>query len=103
MTRKGFRNFFVVPRTWRARFGVFLGGLCVLAACGVIRYCWGTAAAKAQVSAEPAPPNSAAAAMPEGSPQSARGARNAASAPLSSNTGNYGGRMQIPDVVASVN
>ena len=35
------------------------GGLCVLAACGVIRYCWGTAAAEAQVSAEPARPDSA--------------------------------------------
>ena len=65
MTRKGFRNFFVAPRTWRARLGVFFGGLCVLAACGVIRYCWGTAAAKAQVSAEPAPPNSVPAAAPQ--------------------------------------
>jgi parvulin-like peptidyl-prolyl isomerase len=55
MIRNGFRNIFAANRTWRARLGMIFGGLCVLAACGVIRYCWGPSAAKAQVSADPAP------------------------------------------------
>lgn len=96
MTRNGFRNFFVTPRTWRARLGVFFAGLCVLAACGVIRHGWGTSAAKAQVSTEPTPPSTApVAAISDGFPRSAPTARNAASA--------IPGRMQIPDVVASIN
>ena len=97
MTRNGFRNFFVAPRTWRARLGVILGGLCVLAACGVIRYCWGTSAAKAQVSAESAPANSV--------PVTAVPAvqfRRGAGRPKPSRR-SIPGRMQIPDVVASVN
>ena len=53
MTRNGFRSFFIIPRTWKARLGLFFGGLCVLTACGLIRYCWGTSAAKAE--ADPAP------------------------------------------------
>jgi len=96
MTRNGFRNFFVAPRTWRARLGVFFAGLCVLAACGVIRYGWGTAAAKAQVTAESAAPGSAPAApMFDGFPTTAPAARGAASV--------IPGRKQIPDVVASIN
>ena len=96
MTRNGFRNFIVAPRTWRARLGVFFAGLCVLAACGVIRYGWGTTAAKAQVSAEPAPAGSTpVTAMFDDFPRSAPAARTAASA--------IPGRMQIPDVVASIN
>lgn len=88
MIRKGFRNFSVVPRSWKARFGVFFGGLCVLAACGAIRYCWGPAMAKAQVSAEPASPPAAA---PDNSPSSAPATRSTA------------GHAQVPEVVASVN
>ena len=92
MTRKGFRNFFVVPGTWRGRLGVFFGGLCVLAACGVIRYCWGTAAARAQVAAEPAAPASAPAY--DNSARTTPATRNTASA--------IPPHQQIPDVVASV-
>ena len=94
MTRKGFRNFFVAPRSWRARLGMVLAGLCVLATCVVIRYCWGTATAKAQVSAEPAKPNSAPVAAPPGDlPRFA---------PVRSPTA-AAEHMPIPDVVAAVN
>ena len=96
MTRNGFRNFFVAPRTWRARFGVFFGGLCVLAACGVIRYCWGTAAAKAQVSAEPACARNAA---PAAAPQTYSGV----ALPARSTASAIPGHTPIPDVVAAVN
>lgn len=92
MTGKGFRSFFVAPRTWRARLGVFFGGLCVLAACGVIRYCWGTAAARAQVSAQPAGSGPAPAAAPDDPLPSTRGTAAATA-----------GHAAIPDVVASVN
>lgn len=92
MTRKGFRNFFIAPRAWKTRFGMLFGGLCVLAACGVIRYCWGPAAAKAQVSAEPAPRSPAPLAAPDDSPRSAP-----------STPSLIPGRMHIPDVVAAVN
>jgi parvulin-like peptidyl-prolyl isomerase len=71
-----------------------LAGLCVLAACVVIRYCWGTATAEAQVSAEPAKPNSAPVAAPPGDlPRSA---------PVRSPTA-AAEHMPIPDVVAAVN
>ena len=95
MTRNGFRNFFVVPRTWRARFGVFFGGLCVLAACGVLRYCWGTAAAKAQVSAEAPGPNSTPAAVPQ--------TNSGAALPTSSKAATISGHVPIPDIVAAIN
>ena len=88
MTRIGFRNIFAAPRSWRARFSVLFGGLCVLAACGIIRYGWGTPAVKAQPSAEQAPSGPA----PAGTDDSAPSA--AAAIP---------GRAQIPNVVASVN
>ncbi|MGO9113525.1 MAG: peptidylprolyl isomerase, partial [Thermoguttaceae bacterium] len=96
MTRNGFRNFFVAPRTWRARLGVIFGGLCVLAACGVIRYGWGPSAATAQVSTDPVAPVSAPApAAPDDSPRSPPAARS----PISV----IPGRTPIPDVVAGVN
>ena len=100
MTRNGFRNIFA-PGTWRARFGVFLGGLCVLAACGVIRYCWGTSAAKAQVSADheymvpAAGPDSAPSAPPLTYSGVALPSRNTASS--------IPNHTPIPDVVAAVN
>ncbi len=102
MSRKGFRNFFVAPRSWRGRLGVIFGGLCVLAACGVIRYCWGTSAAKAQVSLEPAGPVSApVAAAPDDSP---RPGVPGAPAPATRGTASLiPGRTPIPNVVASVN
>ena len=95
MSWKGFRKLFVAPRIGRARFGLIFGGLCVLAACGVIRYCWGPVAAKAQVSAEPAPPDSAPAAAPQTSSGVVLPTRNTASA--------ISGHNPIPDVVAEVN
>ena len=96
MTRNGFRNFFVAPRSFRARLGVILGGLGVLAACAVIRYGWGTPAATAQVSAEPAPPPAAPAqATPDDSPPSTPAARSATSV--------IPAHAPIPDVVAAVN
>ncbi len=95
MIWKGFRNFFFAPRIGRARFGVFFGGLLVLVACGVIRYCWGTAAAKAQVSTELAAPNTGPAAAPQTYSGVALPTRSAASA--------IAGHTPIPDVVANVN
>jgi len=75
---------------------MILGGLSVLAVCGIIRYCWGTAAAKAQASAEPAPPRSVPVApVPDDSPRPVLANRSASSA--------IPNHMQIPDVVASVN
>src|SRR5271157_3865675 len=96
MTRNGFRNIFVAPRTWRARLGMISGGLCVLAACAALRYGWGPSAAKAQVSAEPAPPASAPMpAVPGDAPRSPPSVRSATSA--------IPGRTPVPEVVASVN
>ncbi len=95
MIWKGFRNFFFAPRIWRARFGVFLGGLCVLAACGVIRYCWGIAAAKAQVSAAPAGPSSA--------PSTAPPTYSGIALPTGNTASAIPGHAPIPDVVAAVN
>ena len=92
MSRNGFRNLFAAPRTWRARLGMIFGGLCVLAVCVVIRFCWGTAAAKAQVNGA-----AATSALPYVAqvPDGASATRNGApTAP---------GRMPIPDVVATVN
>ena len=92
MTRNGFRNLFA-PGAFKARLAMILGGLCVLAACGIIRYCWGTSAAKAQNSGEPvaSAPVSGTAASGDSSQAAAR---SASAIP---------GRIQIPDVVASVN
>jgi parvulin-like peptidyl-prolyl isomerase len=64
MIRKGFRVIFGERPSWRARAGMIAGGLCVLAACGIARYFWAPAAAKAQVAAPPAPANSDSAANP---------------------------------------
>ena len=75
---------------------MIFGSLCVLAVCAVIRYCWGTAAAKAQV---PGPAASSGlpyvAAAPDGASRPAAGTRS--TAPITS------GRTPIPDVVASIN
>jgi len=96
MTRNGFRNFFVVPRSWQARLGMIFGGMCVLAACGIIRYCWGTPAASAQISAGPVAPSSTPVpAAPDDSLRSVPAARSTAST--------IPGRAPIPDVVASIN
>jgi parvulin-like peptidyl-prolyl isomerase len=91
MTRNGFRNLFA-PGAFKARLGMILGGLCVLAACGIIRYYWGTSAAKAQNSGEPDSPAtvSGTAASGDSSPAAAR------------SESVIPGRVQIPDVVASV-
>ena len=50
MTRNGFRNLFA-RGALEGGLGMILGGLCVLAACGIIRYYWGTSAAKAKTRA----------------------------------------------------
>jgi parvulin-like peptidyl-prolyl isomerase len=73
---------------------VIFGGLLVLAACGIIRFCWGPSTVKAQVSVEAPPPVSAAAPAIEGFPRSAPSPRSAESAIPS--------RKQIPDIVASI-
>ncbi len=90
MSWNGFRNYMVVPRSWQTRLGAILGGLCVLAICGAIRYGWGSLSAKAQVAAEPA------ASLPAPTQQAGEEARprSGAAAPL---------RQAIPEVVAMVN
>jgi len=75
---------------------MILSGLCVLAVCGVIRYCWGTAAAKAQVIDQPGSPRSApTTAVADDSSRPVAAPRTTPAAIPS--------HKRIPDVVASVN
>ena len=99
MTRNGFRSFFIIPRTWKARLGLFFGGLCVLTACGLIRYCWGTSAAKAE--ADPAPATTGAA--PAAAARSFSGIALPPTSPEISASALIGRHAPIPPVVATVN
>lgn len=96
MTRNGFRSLAVQPRSRKARLGMVLGGLCVIAASVLVRYYWGTSSARAQVAQAPARPASPAqqAAVPNNAPAPQ------AEAPPSSATA---GKKPIPDIVAMVN
>ena len=88
----GVRKWFVVPRSWKGRFGVFFGGAAVLAVCFAARYFWGLSSAKAEVAAN-VPPSAADA--------------NAPPRPLSSRPANSvtarNGNVPIPEVVAAIN
>jgi parvulin-like peptidyl-prolyl isomerase len=93
MLRNGFRSFFAASGGWKARLGVIFGGLCVLATCAAIRYCWGTSAAKAQVSAQPA----------TNSEPAAPGPYAGVAPPAQSHASPIPGHAQIPNVVAAIN
>jgi parvulin-like peptidyl-prolyl isomerase len=92
MLGDGVRKSFVVPRSWKARFGVLIGGLAVLAVCGTARYFSGTPSAKAEVAGDMPPTAANANAPPQ--PLASRPSRSATTP-----TGN----VPIPEVVAAVN
>jgi len=92
MSRHGFRNLFVVPRSWMTPLSIVFSGLAVLAACGVARYFWGASSAKAQTAATAAPVASDPGPVPQAlAVQPGRNATIRAA------------NASIPDVVAAIN
>ncbi|MGD0901116.1 MAG: peptidylprolyl isomerase, partial [Thermoguttaceae bacterium] len=86
MTRNGFR---------KARLGMILGGLCVLGVCAVLRYCWGSASAKAQVQLDAAVP------VVQAPPCVAAGSFGPT--PSTGKSPTATGRKPLPEIVAVVN
>ncbi len=93
MTRKGFRSAMCEARPLRARLGMALGGLCVIAACVLARYYWGSTPATAEVTSQQSGRSSPAAgtAGPDTAPESGGPA---SLVPV---------RKPVPEIVAMVN